>query len=154
MDWMVVCTRTIMGVSMFSMTLMIMATGLLVLMVIVVVLVVIVVMLMMVMIMLAMIVAVLMVFVVVLLVIMIMTFALRMRLFDFLLKTVPRTSFMLEMLVRPCVLLRSWLMLMMRMRAIMMTSCMLITVKNLHDVQVAQQSEYRRQQHIEWLLHD
>ena len=154
MDWMVVCTRTIMRVSMFSMTLMIMATGLLVLVVIVVVLVVIVVMLMMVVIMLAMIVAVLMVFVVVLLVIMIMTFALRMRLFDFFLKTVPRTSFMREMLVRPCVLLRSWLMLMMRMRAIMMTSCMLITVKNLHDVQVAQQSEYRRQQHIEWLLHD
>ena len=147
MDWMVVCTRTIMGVSMFSMSLMIMATGLLVLMVIVV-------MLMMVVIMLAMIVAVLLMFVVVLLVIMIMTFALRMRLFDFLLKTVPRTSFMREMLVRPCVLLRSWLMLMMRMRAIMMTSCMLVTVKNLHDVQVAQQPEYRRQQHIEWLLHD
>ena len=154
MDWMVVCTRTIMGVSMFSMSLMIMATGLLVLVVIVVVLVVIVVMLMMVVIMLAMIVAVLLMFVVVLLVIMIMTFALRMRLFDFLLKTVPRTSFMREMLVRPCVLLRSWLMLMMRMRAIMMTSCMLVTVKDLHDVQVAQQPEYRRQQHIEWLLHD
>jgi hypothetical protein len=143
-----------MGVSMFSMSLMIMATGLLVLVVIVVVLVVIVVMLMMVVIMLAMIVAVLLMFVVVLLVIMIMTFALRMRLFDFLLKTVPRTSFMREMLVRPCVLLRSWLMLMMRMRAIMMTSCMLVTVKDLHDVQVAQQPEYRRQQHIEWLLHD
>jgi hypothetical protein len=122
--------------------------------VIVVVLVVIVVMLMMVVIMLAMIVAVLLMFVVVLLVIMIMTFALRMRLFDFLLKTVPRTSFMREMLMRPCVLLRSWLMLMMRMRAIMMTSCMLVTVKDLHDVQVAQQPEYRRQQHIEWLLHD
>jgi hypothetical protein len=150
-----------MGVSMFSMSLMIMATGLLVLVVIVVVLVVIVVMLMMVVIMLAMIVAMLMMvvimlamIVVVLLVIMIMTFALRMRLFDFLLKTVPRTSFMREMLVRPCVLLRSWLMLMMRMRAIMMTSCMLVTVKDLHDVQVAQQPEYRRQQHIEWLLHD